>query len=481
MQFYCMGFGLTVSWLWVSYLNGPLLEYAVPLPDEREVLFAVFMFANAAAYFAISQSRFCQRLIGSSQAFAGGALLMAASVLLLFFASSTDGGAAGLSFACNGAAVFGGAGAAICLSIWLEKFALLAVPLSGLAFAVGIAVAAVCTMAGYLMLYLPAIVTVVTALMPVAAAVLHRKFFVSRTAPEPESCRSAATTAAPYPRRFIILVLLLYIAGAQIFKLTVIDQELLTSFWLSNVTYGVVCLTSGIFMYRQRTYRVAWLYRSVLPLMTIGFFSVPLFLDRAPLLPFLLLQAGAAFFDMYTWLYVAYAASRSTSPYAVVGQGMSLITGAILIGEMTGGLLRDLTPVLSYLNTVVLVGGSVSLYATLFFREEDPDGHDDCQQPICMPQVEPLVMGSGAGPVSTMPPLQEEKEPEGYGRLARHYKLTPKETEILELLAKGRNGAYIRDKLTISEHTVKFHLRNIYGKMGVKNRQELLRLLDDET
>ena len=479
MQFYCMGFGLTVGWLWVTYLNGPLLEYAIHLPDERETLFAVFMFANAAAYFVISQSRFCQRLIGSGQAFAGGALLMTASVLLLLTASAGRG-AAELSLPCYMAAVLGGAGAAICLSIWLEKFALLAVPLSGLAFAVGIAVAAVCTMAGYLMLYLPAVVTVATALMPVAAAVLHRKFCVSRTAPEPESCRPT-TTAAPYPRRFIILVLLLYIAGAQIFKLTVIDQELLTSFWLSNATYGVVCLAAGIFMYRQRTYRVAWLYRSVLPLMTIGFFSVPLFLDRAPLLPFLLLQAGAAFFDMYTWLYVAYAASRSDSPYAVIGQGMSMITGAILIGEMTGGLLRDLTPVLSHLNTVVLVGGSVSLYVTLFFREEDPAGRDDRQQPVCMLEDQsPVVMSSGIRHVSATLLLQEGKEPSGYGCLARRYNLTPKETEILELLAKGRNGAYIRDKLAISEHTVKFHLRNIYSKLAVKNRQELLRLLDDE-
>ena len=479
MLFYCMGFGMTVGWLWVTYLNGPLLEYAVHLPDERETLFAVFMFANAAAYFAISQSTFCQRLIGSGQAFAGGALLMAASVLLLYFASSDGIGGAGWPFPCYGAAVLGGAGAAICLSLWLEKFALLAVPLSGLAFALGIVIAAVCTVAGYLLLFVPSVVMIATALMPVAAAVLHWKFCVSRTAPEPASCRP--TTAVPYPRRLIILVLLLYIAGAQIFKLTVIDQELLTSFWLSNATYGVVCLLAGIVMYRQRTYRVAWLYRSVLPLMTIGFFSVPLFLDRAPLVPFLLLQAGVAFFDMYTWLYVAYAASRSASPYAVIGQGMSMITGAILIGEMTGGLLRELTPVLSYLNTVVLVGGSVSLYATLFFREEDPAGRDDRQEIVFVPAVQPsVVLSSGAEQVSAMPPLLEGKEPSGYSCLARHYKLTPKETEILELLAKGRNGAYIRDKLGISEHTVKFHLRNIYGKLGVKNRQELLRLLDYE-
>ena len=42
------------------------------------------------------------------------------------------------------------------------------------------------------------------------------------------------------------------------------------------------------------------------------------------------------------------------------------------------------------------------------------------------------------------------------------------------LLAKGRGTAYIQDKLYISPHTVKSHTYNIYTKMGINSREELL-------
>ena len=45
---------------------------------------------------------------------------------------------------------------------------------------------------------------------------------------------------------------------------------------------------------------------------------------------------------------------------------------------------------------------------------------------------------------------------------------------MFDLLAKGRGTAYIQDKLYISPHTVKSHTYNIYKKMGINSREELL-------
>ena len=45
---------------------------------------------------------------------------------------------------------------------------------------------------------------------------------------------------------------------------------------------------------------------------------------------------------------------------------------------------------------------------------------------------------------------------------------------MFDLLAKGRGTAYIQDKLYISPHTVKSHTYNIYKKMGISSREELL-------
>ncbi len=42
------------------------------------------------------------------------------------------------------------------------------------------------------------------------------------------------------------------------------------------------------------------------------------------------------------------------------------------------------------------------------------------------------------------------------------------------LLAKGRGIEHIQNKLFISSHTVKTHTYNIYRKMGINSREELL-------
>lgn len=53
--------------------------------------------------------------------------------------------------------------------------------------------------------------------------------------------------------------------------------------------------------------------------------------------------------------------------------------------------------------------------------------------------------------------------------------LTPREAEILELLAQGLANKQIALYLEISEHTVKFHISSIYAKLGATNRMEAVR------
>ena len=50
--------------------------------------------------------------------------------------------------------------------------------------------------------------------------------------------------------------------------------------------------------------------------------------------------------------------------------------------------------------------------------------------------------------------------------------LTPREGEVLKLLATGLLNKEIADQLTISERTVKFHVSAILGKLGAGNRTE---------
>lgn len=54
--------------------------------------------------------------------------------------------------------------------------------------------------------------------------------------------------------------------------------------------------------------------------------------------------------------------------------------------------------------------------------------------------------------------------------------LTPREGEVLRLLAQGRQNKEIAAQLVISERTVKFHVSSIMSKLGAGNRTEVVRL-----
>lgn len=61
-------------------------------------------------------------------------------------------------------------------------------------------------------------------------------------------------------------------------------------------------------------------------------------------------------------------------------------------------------------------------------------------------------------------------------QLAAAHNLTAREQEILAYLAEGHSGAYISDVLFISPNTVRTHIHNIYRKLDVSSREDILRL-----
>lgn len=71
--------------------------------------------------------------------------------------------------------------------------------------------------------------------------------------------------------------------------------------------------------------------------------------------------------------------------------------------------------------------------------------------------------GTGTGSIP-----QSAPEPEGPG-------LTSREQTILEAIVGGLTTSAIGKELWVSEHTVKFHLTNIYRKLGVGNRAGAVR------
>lgn len=63
--------------------------------------------------------------------------------------------------------------------------------------------------------------------------------------------------------------------------------------------------------------------------------------------------------------------------------------------------------------------------------------------------------------------------------VSEEYKFTPREIQILDCILQYKTTAEICEELNISTGTVKTHTHNIYMKVNVKSRQELIRALTE--
>lgn len=99
-----------------------------------------------------------------------------------------------------------------------------------------------------------------------------------------------------------------------------------------------------------------------------------------------------------------------------------------------------------------------------------------------------MVTLFGIGPLertrTAAPKPDEETASMGHWKarcreVAREAGLSARETEVFMLLAKGRGIEHIQGKLCISSHTVKSHVYNIYRKMGISSREELLDAVEE--
>ena len=77
--------------------------------------------------------------------------------------------------------------------------------------------------------------------------------------------------------------------------------------------------------------------------------------------------------------------------------------------------------------------------------------------PVVQHHVVAAVAGTGAGEAT------EEALPDG---------LTPREAEVMSLIAAGLSNAEIAERLVITEATVKSHVNHLFGKTGVRDRAQ---------
>lgn len=88
-----------------------------------------------------------------------------------------------------------------------------------------------------------------------------------------------------------------------------------------------------------------------------------------------------------------------------------------------------------------------------------------------------LGVKAASGPLEPPAPTLDD----GVCRLAREYGLTPREQEVLGLLARGRTEAVIMERLAVSKGTAHTHVTHVYQKLGVHGQQELIEMAEKAT
>lgn len=176
---------------------------------------------------------------------------------------------------------------------------------------------------------------------------------------------------------------------------------------------------------------------------------------------FLVMGVGAIVLHMLIWLHLAQATvTKSVSPVFTFG----VVLGAVMVSHRLGWLVTMVLTALfpddgalvsklaAGVLAVIALAAAFVLFVVLRRVTASSDGRSSVDAAAARSQA-----------------------------LARYFEragLTQREREIAVLYCQGRSTPYISDELFISETTVKTHIRHLYAKLDVHNKQDLLSAAD---
>ncbi|HIY83829.1 LuxR C-terminal-related transcriptional regulator [Rubneribacter sp.] len=208
------------------------------------------------------------------------------------------------------------------------------------------------------------------------------------------------------------------------------------------------------------------LYQAAALFVVGGFLAVVVLAGRVPndlALANGLLYAGSECFDALMWFALASIGARNAvNALAVFAWGRAASSAGLLCGATVGHAVNAAPDALAVSAGIAAV---LFLFVAMNFTVLKPFGFQATIDGVRA--TEPVA------PLPTSAGLREKS-----AAVAARCRLTPRETELLELLAHGRNGPFIQEKLVLSRNTVKTHVANIYAKLGVHSQQELIDLVE---
>ena len=279
-------------------------------------------------------------------------------------------------------------------------------------------------------------------------------------------------------------------------------------------------------IWRQRSWNERELFLAAVLLTSTGVLLEPLLgsLPGAPCMA--LVTAGSAFFELGMWVLLLRCTRMCVSSIAgaagsrlliVVGHTVGAAVAAAAIALQAAGVAIQAVSqaiVVVYLLGIVVFardpnnplslayGGIVEaedLQAARPAKPAAPAGQTPATASAAAPNAAPAgrpasvsasaalaehpASASSAPKASTQPPnvYDDELLWESPCRAVAHaYGLTPRETDVLAQIARGRMLGEIADAFVLSKNTVKMHTKHIYQKLDVHSKQEAIDIVNEE-
>jgi DNA-binding CsgD family transcriptional regulator len=452
------GIGFYWAWIYYALFTTNLFEYAIDTRFSSEIS-ELFSFVAYTLVMLIAVAR-RKPLVTTKNKWKTDSLPPLASIgtAVMVIAAMNDT-AIGLG-AMLIAATLTGLGTAYLLLMWGRLYLKMSPRIASLRLACGLAVSAVM----YLMLIaLPLIVSIVIcSLLPLFSWLAFR--FSAKNAefslrPGGVNELSVGRSKLTYPLRFGLALTATGLVYGWIMGLSF--QTAGASYQSMLIIIINVALATAVFLLMQVFRNIGFnsTYRAILPLMGMAlvFSGLPGMAGNG--VSFFLARFSYSLFDILIWLQLPniFMQTRSTRLFCF---SRLCLDGSALIGTLV---------------TRISFGNSVS----------EPSFQIELLVFSCLLFVvlaATLTSRNIESAWNLIPALRNEAQDldSVCKLLTGRYRLTNREEEIMVLLARGRSAPYIESKLEIKLNTVQSHTKNLYRKLDIHSRQELLSLIEEQ-
>ena len=234
-----------------------------------------------------------------------------------------------------------------------------------------------------------------------------------------------------------------------------------------------------------RRVSLSFLYRWMCPALVVGFAAFIVLGETAGAYVAYVVAIAARFaFCLITQMYFArYAVQGAATPVQSYGLGWIFVHLGDLLGVVTLVLVESGMAVGAFsLDQVAAVSIALLVGATMFVlsdgrafafgaRNEDGALHDAASKRSTAARADAGGANADEAASAHEPAADTDGLTARILELAERGGLTPRETEVFDLLARGRSIPYVRDALVISRETAATHAKHVYAKLDARSRQ----------